>query len=332
MEQITRQRGSFTLRLVIGLALLAFVIWHLDTAVLLGSLTNLSWLPLLLAFAAQVAQRVLWALRWRAILRANGIERAWRELLRLVMIGLFFDSFIPTAIGGDLVRGYYAARGKERILISYLVVAIERLLGAISFAALVALAATVALLSGQQRLPLGLLNVAAVIGWAILVPGVVLFAWRGWHAWIAILPWLGRRSEKVLYSLNLFRRPETPRFLIVGTSVMLKLLAVLFFIACVRAVGLDTPALLFFLIVPVALLTSAMPVTLNGLGVREGAFVALLAGAGVPPAEAGAAALLALAFNTAFALAGGLIYLGYRPFKTDEPGGQGGAVTSDSLI
>lgn len=329
MRQALRQHASFALRLVIGLALLAFVIWHVDTAALLGTFRNLSWLPLLLAIALQVAQRVLWTLRWRAILRANGIDRAWRELLGLVMIGVFFDSFFPTAGGGDLVRGYYAARGRERMLTSYLVVAIERLLGVISFAALAALASTVALLSGEQRFPFELLNVAAVMGWAVLAAGGSLFAWRGWHGWIAALPWLGRRSEMVLYSLDLFRRPETPRMLIVGTSVLLKLLAVLFFVACARAAGIDTPALLFFLIVPVALLASTLPITLNGLGVREGALVALLVGAGVPAAEAGAAALLALPINTAFALAGGLTYLLYRPSKTEEQSRRGPAIASE---
>jgi len=319
MRSSAKRNLGFGLRLALGLALLTLVVRRLDSAELFRSLAGLSWLPLVLAIAAQGAQRCLWAFRWQAILGANGIRRRLGDLLALVMIGLFFNSFFPTAVGGDVVRGYYAARGRERMLTSYLVVAIERLLGMISFALFAAVPSTLALLGNDQRFPRQLLGFAAAIGWTVVVGGIVVFSWRGWRSWVAGLPLLRGLAEKAGRGLDLFRQPETPRLLVVGSSLGLKLLAVLFYIGCARAVGIDTPALLFFLIVPATIVASMLPITLNGLGVREGVFVALLATTGVPTAQGGAAALLTLVVSTAFSLVGGAIYPFYRASRETEP-------------
>jgi len=321
MQKRTKKNLGFAVRLVLGLALLTFIVTRLEAGALLDPLRGASRTAILLAIGAQAAQRLLWAMRWRAILRANGIERSLGDLLALVLIGLFFNSFFPTAVGGDVVRGYYAARGRERMLTSYLVLAIERVLGIVSFAAFAAVPSTIALLRGDHPFPRQLLVSGAVLGWTIVVAGIVVFTWRGWHPWIAALPLVRGKAADLIRGIDLFRRPETPHLLIVGSSLGLKLLAVLFYVACARAVGIETPTLLFFLIVPATIMATMLPVTLNGLGVREGVLVALLATAGVPTAQGGAVALLTLTISLGFSLVGGLIYPFYRPSKAEPDAG-----------
>lgn len=68
----------------------------------------------------------------------------------------------------------------------------------------------------------------------------------------------------------------------------------------------------FFLVVPAASVAAMLPVSLNGLGVREGVFVALLAAIGAPANLAASCALLALIVSTAFSAIGGVVYPFYQ--------------------
>ena len=115
-------------------------------------------------------------------------------------------------------------------------------------------------------------------------------------------------------ALELFNRPETRKLWVIINSLALQVIAVLFHLACARAVGLETPALVFFLVVPASVIVALLPITLNGLGLREGVLVGLLVSAGAPAAGAGAFALLALLVTSSFALIGGII----NPFSAPQ--------------
>jgi hypothetical protein len=124
-------------------------------------------------------------------------------------------------------------------------------------------------------------------------------------------------TSEALRVLELFARPETPKASIIATSIALKLLAVLFFASCGWAVGLELPLTVYFLVVPASVLAAMLPVTLNGLGIREGTMVALLVLFGAPPADAGAMVLLALAVSMGFSAIGGLLYPFYSATSGD---------------
>lgn len=320
-----RWRGlGKAVRAVVGLALLAVLLLRLDPRQVVGSFAGLVWGAVALAALAQAAAKLVWVYRWREILRANGLERGFWDLLAVVFIGLFFNNFLPTAVGGDLVRGYYAAGGRQGLASSYASVVIERALGILSLAVLAATASGIALVAGGTPLPRTLLTAVVAVGVLAVVGGLAAFSWRGWRPlaerWSRRAGRAAHLLESLARGMELFRRPATPRLAIVGSSLALQAIAVLFHLACARAVGLGTPALVFFLVVPASVVASMLPVTLNGLGLREGTLVGLLVLYGAPAGEAGAFALLALLLATTFALAGGLVYPFYRlaPLEADR--------------
>ena len=250
------------------------------------------------------------------------MQRGFWALVRLVFIGLFFNNFLPTSVGGDLVRGYYVSGGKDGMAASYAVLLVERAVGLILLLALAGVAALVALLAGDAALPQRLLVAVALAGLGGATAGALAFAWKGWREKIAGWRWLGARISGMVgefsRSLDLFRRNETRRTRIVLYSLAVQLVGVIFHVACARAVGLDTPVLVFFLIVPASIVVTMLPISLNGLGLREGVLVGLLVAYGAPAAQAGAFAVLALIVATLFALAGGLIYPFHRRLATEE--------------
>ena len=151
-----------------------------------------------------------------------------------------------------------------------------------------------------------------VLGTAIVAGSVVFFSWKGWVGFAHQLPIPDRWIDDLAEGIALFRRPETPRAAIVSSSIVLKLLAILLYVLCGQALGLDLSPTIYFLVVPAAVVSSMLPVTLNGLGVREGVMTALFTAFGAPPAAAGAMSLLGLAVITSFAIIGGLVYTFYR--------------------
>jgi uncharacterized membrane protein YbhN (UPF0104 family) len=300
-------------RTLFGLALLAVVVAWLDPVEVFSSLKGVRRGPLALAFASQVAAKLVWTYRWQIILRANKIRRGFWDLLAIVHIGLFFATFLPTSMGGDVVRAYYTSRRpEESAVISYLTVFIERVLGMATFAGMAALAAAVALATESTPLPRQLLLSVVLLGAAIVGAGVLVFSWRGWVGLARKLPIPERWIDDLAEGLALFQRPETPRLAIVSSSVTLKLLAILLYILCGAALELDLSPTVYFLVVPAAVVSSMLPVTLNGLGIREGVMAGLLTAFGAPPAKAGAMAILGLAIITSFAIIGGVVYSFYR--------------------
>jgi len=252
----------------------------------------------------------------RQILAAVGQRRPFGELLSLVFIGLFFNTFLPTSVGGDLVRGYYTSRGREGLGASYSALLVERALGFTALAAVALVASLFPLASPEPPLPRAALGAVAAGSAGLVAAGVLVFAWRGLAARLRARTAEGGRLARTLgglaVGLDLFHRPATPRLAIVVASVALQVVAVLFHVACARAVGLDVPTVAFFVVVPLSVVASMAPVSLNGLGLREGTLVGMLVAWGAPAAAAGAFALLALVVSTAFSLIGGLLYPFYR--------------------
>jgi uncharacterized membrane protein YbhN (UPF0104 family) len=308
-----RKLARVLLRSILGLGLLAAVVLWLDPAEILASLLTVRRGPLVLAFLIQVLARLIWTYRWQAILRASQLERGFWDLFAVLHIGLFFNTFLPSSVGGDVVRGYYASRGgKDQVVVSYLSVVIERILGLATFAAMAAIAAGFAFATGSTPLPDRLLLSVVALGAALVLGATTLFWWHGWVDLARRLPVPDRWIDDLRRGLELFRRPGTPRLAILSCSVALKLIAILLYILCGHALGLDLAPTVYFLVVPAATVAAMLPVTLNGLGVRESVMAGLFSMFGAPRATAGAIALLGLAVITSFALIGGLFYVFYR--------------------
>ena len=295
-------------RALTGIALLGILVWRLDPGQIARFLTDFEPLALIAAFVIQVAGKFVWTLRWQLILASRGLSRSFFELLTTLMISIFFSSFLPF-LGGDVVRGHMTASGREDRTMSYLVVFVERLVGLIVLSVVASIASMIALLRGDSGLPDEVLLSVGLFSTAAFLCGVIAFRWKGWIRPLSRISFLRRHLDQLERAMSLFDESDRRRKWILINSLLLQLIGIWFHLACARAVGLNTPALSFYVIVPVSAFAALVPITLNGLGVREGILVGLLVAAGEAQARAGAFALLALIVTTSFAVIGGLAYL-----------------------
>jgi uncharacterized membrane protein YbhN (UPF0104 family) len=257
-----------------------------------------TWRILRLARPAPLGAALLgWALIQAAsILRWWGVERlagdagvTMRDLTRSHLVGMSVNLFLPSGFGGDIARALRRRSEARGLLRAARGVVADRFLAlhALLVAAAFGIAATPAL---QQRVSPQTLGV-------MLILGSLPFAWPWLQAWR--------------------RRTPPPTASQAGGTLALWVLSVLiqFANAVVHAWLLDAlwpgvPRSWMLAVIPAMSLLASLPVSINGLGVREGLLMLWLAPVGVPEPVALALGVLSLGLLVVAGLAGGLVLLG----------------------
>jgi glycosyltransferase 2 family protein len=246
--------------------------------------------------------------RWQLLLRHADIHEPLPRLTGLYFIGQFCSLFLPTAAGGDAVRVYEVSRGGHSPWRALLATLQERLVG-LGTTMGVGLVAT---LFSFRLLPVGVawLILAMQTG-GLLAVGTCLWP-RGvlrladWFASTRLQP-LARLQGLVarLRDLPPINRSQVVPLL--GLSLLSFLFNALIYVIVGQALGIAVGLPAYFLILPLVWVVRMLPVSLNGVGVGEGAFVFLAGLFGVSSGQALALALTILGVQTGVALFGGLL-------------------------
>jgi uncharacterized membrane protein YbhN (UPF0104 family) len=255
--------------------------------------------------------------RWRVVLRVQGFDLPWGRAAEISFVAHFFNSFLLGSTGGDLMKAFYAARETHHKKTEAVVtVFVDRLIGLwamLLFAGAMMLPNLTLLFLHAKLRSLALLTLAMLGACSGLVAvafwGGVSRGWSGARAWLRRLP-KGEWLERSLDSCRQFG--HEPFFLSRTLVISMLLNAICVFQVWVigSGLGLNIPPRVLFLIVPVIICISALPITPSGLGVRENLFVLMLAESaiGVPDASALSLSLLAYAGSLFWSLVGGLVY------------------------
>jgi uncharacterized protein (TIRG00374 family) len=292
--------------------------WSQGPQELWRTLNLVETVPLLLSVLFMGSTILLGLLRWRMVLRAQGLDLSLWRTTEISLVAHFFNSFLLGSTGGDLLKAYYAAREthhkKTEAVMTVLVDRVIGLFVMLLFACLMMLP-NLQLLAHHRRL--------AAVAWFVVVMMagcgllIVLSLWGGLSkTWPAARSWLRRLPkgdllERALESCREYGRQ--PGFLarVVLISMILNVCCVLQVIALAHGLHLSISARALFVIVPVIVCISALPITPSGLGVRENLYVLMLAvpEINVDPTRALSLSLLAYAGSLCWSLIGGIVYL-----------------------
>ncbi len=264
---------------------------------------------------------VILSMRLICVLRTQNIKLTLRESVIINFIGFFFNSFLPTAVGGDIARGYYVSeKYKDKKLECYTSVIADRTIGLISiaFIAIIALFFVKSdLISFKIRLIIISLFTACMF-FIIFSLNKKLATKLGFLIKIVKIFKIEEsvgRIYKVLNDFKHFKKESSLAFIIAFSGQML-MITVAFIIA--KSLNMDLPYVVFLLFMPIISIASMIP-SLGGTGPREGAFV-LLFGSIASDVEAGALALMWLTYFLSLSIIGGIIYIlsGYHKFSISE--------------
>lgn len=303
-------------RMTVAAALLAVVFRGVALEEVRDAIARADGWLVLAAFAVNWAGILLSVARWRGLLRAQGGDASHRALARSFLVGQFFNNLLPSTIGGDAVRAYDSWRFGASRGAALTTILVDRLLGLVALAGFALVSATLLTRPAISTplLALALLAAAVVAGlgaWVIIAPPLAVVSL------LNRLPLAIRRRVQVMARQlgdALIRFHSTPGVLLRGfaISVVLQISVVIFYAVLGAALGFQVPHGHWFLIVPVAVLALLAPVSVNGIGVREGVFAFLLAAYGVTTAGAVAFAWLAYGSQALQAVLGGALYLAGR--------------------
>lgn len=302
------------LRVAVSVGLIALLLWRITPARLAGLAAGLD--PLWIAAGVFVffASSFLGALQWHILLGAGGAPLPFGRAFALYFSGLFFNNLLPTSIGGDVYKIYDVSRSGHDPHRVFAVTLLDRVFG-VTGLCLLALAATLVLLARGVR---GGLPIYGVVFIACMAPVVALALSRRISSrlrrfLVRIGPWgLGRRIELVLGHLGAIRSLKALLGRIVLLTLAVQFLRIATHVVVSRGLGIELGAdglTHFFVLIPLLGLLMMLPVSLNGLGVREGAGVLLFTRIGMLEAEAFLMTFTTYVVMVAVSLVGGMIFL-----------------------
>lgn len=262
---------------------------------------------LILAGIFVVFSMVVSVEKWSRVLISQGIKLSWYQLWKVYWVGIFFNNFLPSSIGGDGIRICLVGRSIANMAGAASTVVIERLLATIGLALTGLLAGLIAGSSRQVDWIFILLIIVSI--------GLLLFLILG-----RVPARLDKKNGKISGFVCGFLthgqalRGQGKMIIKVGfLSVLFQLTVVAVNYAIFRSLHVDTLGwwdLVY--IIPAISAIAMIPIGINGYGIREGAYVLLLATYGVAGSAALAASLLFAVLVSFCSLYGGFLWLGNR--------------------
>lgn len=304
-----RKLAGLGVRAAISIGLLAAIVTtQIEFDALWPILLGASVPLLLLAFAMRILGMLISAARWKAMLRFQGLRPPLRFLMDSYMVGAFFNTFLPTSFGGDVVRVMDLQHWSRSVGRSVSSVFMERVLGIVILVAFALVAMLVFPISIAQQVPavpLGIMGVA--VGLVVLF---ILVRTGLGDRMLARLP-QNRVRAKIARGWSAFRegagqlmRVGAPLGVGLGFSLLLQLNVVLHYWVIGMALGIPIPLADWFFLIPILLLALMLP-AINGVGVREATAILLFAAYGVPAEAAVAFGLIDLGLTLLMGALGG---------------------------
>ena len=279
-----RKGAKLLLKVCLSAVLLGLLALEMDLKKFLAVITSADVSLILLAAVVQVAITVIAVYRWRTILDNFQIHTPFWPLTKIMFIGQFFNLFLPSAIGGDVFRGYYLSKREHRGMSTTLMTTIlERSAGLL---ALLAIGCISAALHPMVVKGFNLLYLFVGLLVAFIAANVAIFN-PATHRLITRLlcrlklPNIESKLELVYKGLGSLRKNPKALINCFLTSLIIQFVAVVIMWLAALAIDVRAPFSIFLVFIPVVNLTLMIPLTPNSLGIREGAYFLLFAEVGV---------------------------------------------------
>lgn len=307
---------KFAIKCLVSGLLLLYLLYRADFSAIWDALKTASPVWVLVAFCLHPIGFWLTAIRWKMLLAARGAQLSTWYLVRSVLLGIFFNNFLPSTVGGDVYRAYDTAAQVGSKTESMTVVVVERLTGIFALGVF-ALFALVFGFSHFGNIPIIWL---ALVG---LLAVFILFLLSMNHTVaktvkaifehpelvkIPFLPKVQRKLKQIYDALCVYKRNRRVMIIAFIVALFLQINVILHYYLIAHALALSVPVMYFFLIIPVVTVVLMVPVFINGIGGREAAFILLLGAFGVTSSQAIAFSWVAFGMILIQGIAGGIVY------------------------
>ncbi|MEO5820815.1 MAG: lysylphosphatidylglycerol synthase transmembrane domain-containing protein [Vicinamibacteraceae bacterium] len=322
MSRETPRWRSATLQILkvgVSVGLLVWLFRQVDAARLWTAVRSASWSWLGLAALLYFAMLVVSSWRWNTLLRAQGIVMRLRTLIGSFLVATFFNNFLPSNIGGDVVRIRDTSGPANSRTLAATVVLVDRGLGLLALVLVAALGATASqsgLRDGGPPVQPWMLWTGLFLGGVVSIQALRAPALVAWLAaplrWLHA-EWVDERLAKLTAALGRFASAPGALASSAAGAVIVQALLVAFYAAVARGLHIPVSPWHLAVMVPVSFIVQMIPISVNGFGVREATFVAFFALAGLPAEAAMLLSFMGTAVIMAWSLAGACVHVARRP-------------------
>ena len=302
-------------RLGVSAALLYLVLRSIDLTAFAQRVTSMNPAWLALALIVYAAQQMIGVWRWDRLLRAQHVEVAKNKLAESIWVSMFFNNFLPSNIGGDVVRITDTAPEAGSKTLATTVVLVDRALGLTALLVVAAVGAFVAWLTGMYVpgsrwlwLACGGLIASAIF--VIAMPEFVSHLLAPVRA--LNKPWVTKRAQRLEEAVMRFGKAPGVLAGAFGAAIVVQITIVAFYLLTAKGLSVPLPLLLGAVLIPVSLAVQMAPISINGFGVREAVFAFFFRRFGLPAEAAVALSLVSTGMVMALSLVGGLLFVKRR--------------------
>ncbi len=305
-----KNRLALPVKIVVSGGLLYMLFRKIDISAFWSVVASANYLTVLIIFFFFLGIQTLSTIRWHIIIKKD-IKVSFSRLFSFYFIGMFFNNFLPTIVGGDIVKLYYLSRISGKGGTSMASIFLDRYSG---FAALMAIT-SVSLIVGYRLIegtPIPFLLFILIGAFSIISLAIWFDKFHGWAIRLLAgikLFGINEKIDKFYNALMSYKGSYAILIHVFGISLFVQAGNIVAYFILARTMNIDVSIGYFFLFVPLATTIAMLPFSLSGLGLREGAFVFLFSRAGVASTEALSLSLLYFFIIVATSLIGGPLYI-----------------------
>jgi len=308
-----KTHGKLAIKIFISGILLFFIVKDVNFNDIFESFKSSNKLILVFAFSLHAIGLTVSAIRWKILLKAQNVESKIGFLVKSYMVATFFNHFMPSTVGGDSVRTYDSWRLGENKAKALAVIMVDRFMGLLTLLVFVIIATffTEKITSQIPNLTLWLILLSAgavSIVLFILYPPLKLFE-RLTQNKNKIIKKIGSLFYKLGSAFGQFSTKKMALLKAVGLSVLLQANVVFYYFLISEALNFNIDIVNFFLIVPLTIFIMMIPISLNGIGLRENALFFFLSFYGIIKSQAVTFAWLEYGMLLILGIIGGIVYM-----------------------
>ena len=302
------------LQVLVSVLLLAWLLAQLDRAQIARLLAQAPVIRIVLAFSLHFLGVGISLIRWRLLLTPLGIRLPWLALGWVYWMGAFFNTFLPTNIGGDVIRIYKTAQWSGHTARATASVVVERWTGLIAFLVICLMALG---LGAWQSI--GALWALALVGLTAVLCLLLVYLIRSERLHVASRRFgpLARKWAAFREALRQYHSHGAALTAAMAWAFVVQGIVIVYFYVVAWALGLQGPPLGYAVVVPLSQLVALIPISLWGFGTREAVFIGMAPLLGLRPEQAFLVSMTGAVLGIGFNMMGVLtLWIPYRPQRS----------------
>jgi len=309
-----KSKINFIIKLIIAISLLSWFLSKCDLKIIFDSLLNITLSILCLTIILNYLSIFVNSYKWKILLPEFNLF----NLFKINLIGQFFNTLLPGQVAGEAAKAYLLGKGKEESDKVVASVFIDKITGVIGLLIL----GTIGLILTKLQIPQGF-SISIIL--CILIVIFILFSIRVQFIYTFLIKILNKLSLRflklskyfnhtieIINSWNYYLRKPELLFISVIWGIIYQLFGVIIIYLLANEFQIYIPIIDWFWILAIISVILLLPISIGGVGVREGALIGILGFIDISNEKALALSFAIYGLQLILAITGGIVYINLR--------------------